>query len=183
MSFGDPAQYDANAADPTDAAGEARLAWYLEEHTQYRFLDTDLEQEAVQRIAAYGEALFAQVFGRAVSYDYRRLQGGFDGCQRRSARAAPAALGDDAGPGPARPTGGPSDGHPRVDALGSKFDPPGGPTLNILVMVARPDGPADVGYRTISRPPQDTHPATNQHHVEAAGESAGRSLNRVSRVA
>jgi len=41
----------------------------------------------------------------------------------------------------------------RVDALSSKFDLPGRrPTLNILVVMARPDGLADVGYRTISRP-------------------------------
>ena len=41
----------------------------------------------------------------------------------------------------------------RVTGLGSKFDPPGGrPTLNVLVVTARPDGPRDVGYRTVSRP-------------------------------
>ena len=41
----------------------------------------------------------------------------------------------------------------RVERLGSKFDLPADrPTLNILVVTARPDGPGDVGYRTISRP-------------------------------
>jgi hypothetical protein len=37
--------------------------------------------------------------------------------------------------------------------MSDTFDLPGPrPTLNILVVVARPDGPEDVGYRTISRP-------------------------------
>ncbi len=45
----------------------------------------------------------------------------------------------------------------RADAVGSKFvaaDPE--PVLHILVVTARPDGPSDVGYRTISRPLLDS---------------------------
>jgi hypothetical protein len=41
----------------------------------------------------------------------------------------------------------------RVTGLGSRFDLPGDrPTLNVLVVTARPGGPADVRYRTVSRP-------------------------------
>src|SRR6202044_3965243 len=41
----------------------------------------------------------------------------------------------------------------RAAAAGSKFDAPGDrATLNVLVVTARPDGPRDVGYRTVSRP-------------------------------
>ena len=41
----------------------------------------------------------------------------------------------------------------RVERQPSKFElPPERPTLNILVVTARPFGRGDVGYRTISRP-------------------------------
>ena len=134
-----------------------RLAWYFEEHLRYPFLDKDLEQEAVQQIAAYGEELFAQVFGGPASYDYRRLrERGFDGCRVEvSGSAALHRLHWEAmrDPDLDAPLAVRLPVTRRVDALGSKFDPPGGrPTLNILVVVARPDGPTDVGYRTISRP-------------------------------
>ena len=97
------------------------------------------------------------MFGGAASHDYRRLrERSFDGCRIEVSGlrgAAPAALGGAAGPGPAAPLAVRLPVTRRVDRLGSKFDPPEDrPTLNILVVVARPDGPGDVGYRTISRP-------------------------------
>ena len=50
--------------------------------------------------------------------------------------------------------GGAAAGHPpgRRRWARSSTRPAGRPTLNILVVTARPDGPTDVGYRTISRP-------------------------------
>jgi hypothetical protein len=74
VSFGDAAQYDVTVADPADQAGEARLAWYFEEHLRYPFLDKDLEQDATGRIVAYGAALFQQVFGGLASQRYRALR-------------------------------------------------------------------------------------------------------------
>ena len=65
----------AAVTDPADPGDEGGLAWYFEEHLRYPFLDKDLEEQAVQRIAAYGEALFAQVFGGQASHDYRTLAG------------------------------------------------------------------------------------------------------------
>jgi hypothetical protein len=62
VSFGDTAEYDVTVADPAGQNGEARLAWYFEEHLRYPFLDKDLET-AVQEIIAYGQALFNQVLG------------------------------------------------------------------------------------------------------------------------
>ena len=157
VGFGDSAEYDIDITNPADDAAEGRLAWYFEEHLRYPFLDKDLEQEAVEQIAAYGEALFGQVFGGPASYDYRRLRGrGFDGCRVEvSGSAALHRLHWEAmrDPDLDAPLAVRVPVTRRVDALGSKFEPHGGrPTLNILVVVARPDGPADVGYRTISRP-------------------------------
>ena len=157
VRFGDAAEYEAAVTDPADPGDEDGFSWYFEEHLRYPFLDKDLEEQAVRRIAAYGEALFAQVFGGQASHDYRTLRDrAFDGCRVEvSGSAALHRLHWEALRDPAL-------GVPlairvpvtrRVDGLGKKFEPPGGrPTLNILVVVARPDGPVDVGYRTISRP-------------------------------
>ena len=157
VSFGEAAEYDATVTDPADQKDEAQLAWYFEKHLRYPFLDKDLEAAAVQQITDYGQMLFSQVFGGAANHDYRRLRDrAFDGCRIEvSGSAGLHRLHWEAMRDPDLPV-------PlavrlpvtrRVDALGSKFDPPGTlPTVNILVMVARPDGPEDVGYRTISRP-------------------------------
>ena len=157
VSFGDTAEYDVTVTDPAGQAVEGRLAWYFEQHLRYPFLDKDLEHDAVQKITAYGEALFAQVFTEAASHDYRRLRDkSFDGCRIEISGSAALhrlhweALKDPDLPAPL------SVRLPvtrRVAGQGSKFDPhEDRPTLNILVVVARPDGPGDVGYRTISRP-------------------------------
>ena len=80
VSFGDDAEYEASVTDPADEAIEGNLAWYFEEHLRYPFLDTDREQQAVEQIAGYGQALFGQVFGGAANHDYRNLKArSFDG--------------------------------------------------------------------------------------------------------
>jgi hypothetical protein len=86
VGFEGAGQYAARVADPSagDHTGEKLLAWYVEEHLRYPFLDKDWEREAVARIAEYGRDLFAQVFGTdaGCSYEYRRAHGaGFDGCR------------------------------------------------------------------------------------------------------
>jgi tetratricopeptide (TPR) repeat protein len=157
VSFGDASEYEVAVTDPAEPGEEDLLAWYFEEHLRYPFLDKDLEVGAVARITAYGQKLFAQVFGRDAYVDYRRLRDrGFDGC--RIEVSGPAGLHRlhwEALADPDLPT-------PlavrlpvtrRVTGVGSKFNPPGDrPTLNVLVVTARPDGPEDVGYRTVSRP-------------------------------
>jgi tetratricopeptide (TPR) repeat protein len=157
VSFGNSAEYDVEVVDPADPTEEAHLAWYFQEHLRYPFLDKDLETQAVQHIAAYGEKLFSQVFGGIASYDYRKLRSrAFDRCRVEvSGSAALHRLHWEALRDPALDT-------PlairlpvtrRIDAQESKFELPSGrPTLNILVVTARPDGPKDIGYRTISRP-------------------------------
>ena len=157
VSFGDAGEYEVAIIDPADVGTEDLLAWYFEKHLRYPFLDKDLEQEAVARIATYGQKLFSQVLGGEAFADYRRLRDrAFDGCRIEVSGSAALhrlhweTLRDPDLPAPLAvrlPV------TRRVTGVGSKFDPPGGrPTLNVLVMTARPDGPRDVGYRTVSRP-------------------------------
>lgn len=157
VSFGDEAEYQITVADPSDEATDKRLSWYFEEHLRYPFLDKDLEQRAVRQIIDYGQSLFEQIFGGETSHDYKNLRAhSFDECRIEvSGSAALHRLHWEAMRDPALDT-------PlavrlpvtrRVSDQPSKFVLPAArPTLNILVVTARPDGPYDVGYRTISRP-------------------------------
>ncbi|MCG5445689.1 CHAT domain-containing protein, partial [Micromonospora sp. NIE79] len=157
VSFGGGAEYDVTITDPASDGDEDRLAWYFEEHLQFPFLDKDLAREAVEQLRAYGERLCRQVFAGEALVNYRAVaRRGFDGC-RLQVRGSAAfhrlhweALFDPALPVPlairlpiVR----------QVDLTPSGFElPPQRPTLNILVVTARPAGRNDVGYRTISRP-------------------------------
>jgi tetratricopeptide (TPR) repeat protein len=157
VSFGDDAEYMVRVADPADPAGEAELAWYFQDHLRYPFLDKDREQQAVRQIGAYGEALFGQVFGGAANHDYRSLrERSFDGCRLEISGSAALhrlhweALRD---PDLDSPIAVRMPVTRRVEGQASRFAlPDPRPTVNIVVVTARPDGPRDVGYRTISRP-------------------------------
>ncbi len=155
--FPDATEHEITVADPAEAGDEDRLVWYFEEHLRFPFLDQDLVLDAERRLRAYGQRLFEQVFGGAVAGDYRSLaRKGFDGCRLVVQGTAAfhrlhwEALYDPELPVPAvlrLPV------TRRVDLTPPGFElPPERPTLNILVVTARPGGREDVGYRTISRP-------------------------------
>jgi tetratricopeptide (TPR) repeat protein len=158
VEFGGDAEYDVDVTDPADEAAEQELAWYFEEHLRYPFLDKDREREAVQRIGVYGEALFGQVFGGKASHSYLMLaERSFDGCRMEISGSAALhrlhweALRDPEHPDP--PLGVRLPVIRRVEAQPSQFAIRDDlPTLNILLVTARPGGPHDVGYRTISQP-------------------------------
>ena len=159
--FDDGVEHDVTVHDPADPGVEQELAWYFEQHLRYPFLDQEREREAVEHITAYGQALFAQVFGGEANYAYRRLRSrSFDGCRLEVTGSAAfhrlhwEALRD---PELDTPLAIRLPVTRRVDGLPFAFDLPAQrPTLNIVVVTARPDGPQDVGYRTISRPLLDT---------------------------
>jgi tetratricopeptide (TPR) repeat protein len=157
VSFGEEAEYEVTVTDPGDEATEKLLAWYFEEHLRFPFLDKDLERQAVRQIGEYGAVLFGQVFGAEAGYDYRSLRASsFDGCRIEVSGSAALhrlhweALRDPELPGPLAvrlPVTRRVSGQPSKFVVHHDL-----PTLNILVVTARPDGPRDVGYRTISRP-------------------------------
>ena len=157
VAFGDDAEYNAEVTDPADEASETRLAWYFEQHLRYPFLDRDIEQQVIQQIASYGEALFEQVFGGTASGSYRKLRDqGFHGSRLEVSGSAALhrlhweALQD---PDLSTPLAMLLPIIRRVDAHAPEWAvPEPRPTLNILAVTARPAGSVDIGYRTISRP-------------------------------
>lgn len=157
VSFDDGAEYQVTVTDPADEVIENNISWYFEEHLRYPFLDKDKEQDAVSQIAEYGQSLFRQVFGGEASHDYRNLKAeSFDACCIEISGSAALhrlhweALGDPDLSTPLSvrmPLARRASDQPSRFALRKDL-----PTLNILVVTARPDGPHDIGYRTISRP-------------------------------
>jgi tetratricopeptide (TPR) repeat protein len=148
---------DVRVSMPADDAGEQLMAWYFEEHLRYPFLDGDLERKAVELVGDYGRSLFRQVFVGEAAYGYRDARRvGYTGYRlvvRGSAqfqRLHWEALCDpDSGDRPAlrMPVVRQNDRTPLPYDL-----PEPAPTVNILVVTARPFGRRDVGYRTISQP-------------------------------
>jgi tetratricopeptide (TPR) repeat protein len=148
---------DVRVSMPADEAGEQLMAWYFEEHLRYPFLDGDLERKAVELVGEYGRSLFRQVFVGEAAYGFRDARRvGYTGYRlvvRGSAqfqRLHWEALHDpDSGDRLAL----------RMPVVRQNartplpYDlPEPAPTLNILVVTARPFGRRDVGYRTISQP-------------------------------
>jgi tetratricopeptide (TPR) repeat protein len=157
VAFGDNGHCDATVTNPTGTAEEENLTWYFEEHLRYPFLESERERDAVQQIAEYGTALFSQVFEGASSQHYLRLRAqNFDDCRLEISGSTALqqlhweALRD------------PSMDRPLALCLPiTRYVPPrqsafdlvsDSPTLNILLVVARPGGSDDIAYRTISRP-------------------------------
>jgi tetratricopeptide (TPR) repeat protein/cellulose biosynthesis protein BcsQ len=157
LSFGDSAEYEVEITRPADEAAKENLAWYFEGHLRHPFLDADRGRGVAQQIAAYGEALFSQLFGGDASEDYRRLRDrSFDECRLEVDGSAALhrlhweTLRD---PDLDAPLAVRLPVTRRVDRLGVKFKAPSGrPTLNILVITARPGGHRGAAHRTIARP-------------------------------
>ena len=143
---------------PFDEQQEALLEWYFEEHLRFPFTNGVKAESAAASITTYGQALFAQVFHDPDAYaDYRA-----------ATRAALATLTFEIAGSPAfqrlhwEALWDPK--LPQPFALQSTFIRRNlqpqvmrarvreSPTINVLVVTARPGLGRDVGYRTISQP-------------------------------
>ena len=158
VSFDDRGEYPAAVVDPFDEAEERRLEWYFEQHLRFPFTDQVRARQAAESIRPYGERLFEQVFADKGSYaEYASARNAGLDQLRFEIVGSPAfhALHWEALKDP---------GLPRAFSLYSPLvrrsrkpqTLPGGaapsPTINLLVVVARPHVERDVGYRTITRP-------------------------------
>jgi hypothetical protein len=155
-------EYPVAIRDPFSPQEEQRLGWYFEEYLRFPFTQQVKAREAAASIAAYGQALFGQLFADPEAYAaYRALtQGNLAGLTVEIAGPPEfhalhwEALKD---PKLAQPL-----------ALQATFVRRNrtpqpvkstlreAPTVNVLLVTARPGGARDVGYRTIARPLVET---------------------------
>ncbi|MEO6888932.1 MAG: tetratricopeptide repeat protein [Ktedonobacteraceae bacterium] len=158
VSFEGRGEYAAEIHDPFSEAEEGRLEWYFEEHLHFVFTDQVTAQEAAASIPLYGEALFRQVFADVEAHAaYRECTKDGLNTLRFEIIGSPEfhhlhweALKDPKLPQPfvlqapmAR-----QNVTPQIMPAGARPSP----TINLLIVTARPRGRWDVGYRTISQP-------------------------------
>jgi len=159
LSFNHEREYEITIRDPFTEQEEQRLEWYFEEHLRFPFLQQVRAQQAAESIARYGEALFEQVFVDRLTFArYREaVQTGINHLQFEIVGAPEfhrlhwEALKDPSLPKPfALEASMVRKNHDLPPPLHAILQP--SPTINLLIVTARPLGGRDVGYRTISRP-------------------------------
>ncbi len=146
-------------SNPFTSKEEEDLEWYFEQHLELPFLDNVRAEDAAASITAYGESLFKQVFTQnsKAHFTYTTaLQSGLNDVQIEI-EGSPGfhALHWEALKDPEMEK--PLALHAKImrknlQAQKLELSVHTSPTINLLVVVARPYGKRDIGYRTISRP-------------------------------
>ena len=151
--------YNITVSDPFEVREEQELEWYFEQWLRYPILEQVKANRAKDSVKKYGEELFKQVFRSDFNAyaEYRNLRGNLSQVQIEIESVTPEfhaihweALQD---PDLPRPLAVDSvlirkNVKPAVIAANVNESP----TVNLLVVTARPNADEDVAYRTISRP-------------------------------
>lgn len=158
VSFNNGPRYPATVHDPFSQEQEDELEWYFEEHLRFPFTYQKKAQRAAASIQEYGENLFNQIFADRQAYSAYKgcLQAGLTTLQIEIA-GSPAfhtlhweALKDPDLPHPLSLQATMVRKNLVTSPIQASVRP--SPTINLLIVTARPSGGQDVGYRTISRP-------------------------------
>ena len=157
--FDHGAPYRITVKNPFTEEQEKRLEWYFEQHLRFPFTDQVKAQQAGESVSDYGTKLFEQVFRADVNayakYSVAR-QAGVEQIELEIAgspefhRLHWEAIRDSDLKDPLALS-------VPIVRKNLKTQPVAAnvresPTINLLLVTARPDTQADVGYRTISRP-------------------------------
>jgi tetratricopeptide (TPR) repeat protein len=141
---------------PLDDAALEDLRWYLEDYLRAPFgVYEDRGPRVREGLAGWGEAVFAAVFGSGLAKDaYVRARSAGAELVFRSASVRHLGLPwelmqDQSGP-VALSLAGVNRSLPTAE-LAETVPMPGG-RLRVLIVISRPEGLADVGYRMIARP-------------------------------
>src|SRR5713101_808226 len=148
-----------NVSNPFSDEQERELEWYFEEHLAFPFTKKVRAQNAAKSIPTYGEKLFNQVFEQnakvlvayktALQVGLNDVQIEIEGTPKFHALHWEALKDPELhDPLVLQATMVRKNLEPSV--IQSQVRP--SPTINLLVVTARPSGKRDVGYRTISRP-------------------------------
>lgn len=158
VSFNHGPRYSILITNPFSLEQEKEIEWYYEAYPRFPFTEEVRARNAAASITSYGETLFNQVFAdRQVYSIYKEcLQNGLSTMQIEIA-GTPVfhsfhweALKDPDLPTPLSLQIAIVRKNLHPSTLQAIVRP--SPTLNLLIVTARPYGRQDVGYRTISRP-------------------------------
>lgn len=151
-------EYDILIHDPFTDAEEQQLEWYFEDYLRFPFIEQVKANTTAESITTYGEALFQQVFANPDVYSLYRdcLREGLEHLlveivgHSEFHRLHWEALKDPKFAHPLSPQA--TIVRRNIRPLPLHITPRPSPTINVLLVTARPFGKRDVGYRTISRP-------------------------------
>ena len=159
LNFDSGNSYPITVTDPFTNQEEKDLEWYFEEWLVFPTLDTDKAQKAANSVQNYGENLFKQVFQSNLNAygEYRDLRKQLSQLQIIIESQSPEfqALHWEALKDPDLPRPFSIDciiSRQRRGATVVPVQMATYPTINLLVVIARPNEESDVNYRTISRP-------------------------------
>jgi len=159
LSFDQGGAYPLMLANPVPAEEEADLEWYFEEHLVHPFLDEKRAEAIAGRIAGYGHALFRQIFTDPNALAEYKLAVRGEGVDRLRFEIIGSpefnawhweCLRDPDQPRPFALDAVFVRKNRRPQTQPARLRP--SPTLNVLLVTARPGGARDVAYRTITRP-------------------------------
>jgi tetratricopeptide (TPR) repeat protein len=161
LSFDHGAEYPITITDPFSEQEEKLLEWYFEDHLQFPFLDQIKASQVANSITTYGETLFKQVFADPKAYlTYAQRRPNLNKVQFEIA-GSPSfhrwhweALKDPDLPYPMVLQSTMIRQNLTSQVIEATMRP--SPTINLLIVTARPFGKQDVGYRTISSPLVDS---------------------------
>ena len=186
ISIDGQTQYPVTIQDPFTEQQERELEFYFEQWVRFPFDNQVIAQRAADSVKTYGERLFQQIFADPDAYsDYKQA------CRSGLAQLQIEIEGDspdfqslhwEALKDPKQPT------PLAVEAVFTRkrfqrgitaVDLCPSPVINLLVVTARPDEEADVGYRTISRPLIDAiHRAQLRVNVELLRPGTYKALSQ-----
>ncbi|MBI4321702.1 MAG: tetratricopeptide repeat protein [Chloroflexi bacterium] len=158
LCFDNEGEFLVSVNDPFSVKQERLLEWYFEEHLHFPFTRQVDFKTVAESIATYGEALFKQVFADPEAYArYKQaLQAGLSSASVEISgspelhRLHWEALKDPKMPRPIALDAAVLRKSTVVQTAPARMRP--FPTINVLLVAARPYGRKDMGYRTISRP-------------------------------
>ncbi len=159
LNFDSGNSYPITVTDPFTNQEEKDLEWYFEKWLVFPTLGTDKAQKAANSVQNYGENLFKQVFQSNLNAygEYRDLRKQLSQLQIIIESQSPEfqALHWEALKDPDLPRPFSIDciiSRQRRGATVVPVQMATYPTINLLVVIARPNEESDVNYRTISRP-------------------------------
>jgi tetratricopeptide (TPR) repeat protein len=158
VSFDHGPEYLININAPFSEKQEQELEWYFEEYLEFPFTKKVRAQDASFSIKTYGEELFKQVFGDPDIYaEYRDILKTSLNSLHIEIAGSPKfhalhweAMKDPKLLEPLTLQATMVRKNLKPQALPASVRT--SPTINLLVVTARPSGTRDVGYRTITRP-------------------------------
>src|SRR5579884_1584848 len=164
VSFDDGPPYPVIVNDPfsQEEGKEKALEWYFEEYLTFPFTKGVKARQAAASLTTYGEALFGQVFAHRDAYtDYRDIVKAGLSTLSIEIVGSPQfhglhweALKDPNLPRPLALEA--TMVRKNRNPAAVKVSVRASPTINVLLVAARPFGKRDMGYRTISRPLVET---------------------------